>query len=126
MGLDLQVKINYLRTQNAMIQRKIKNLPASTLGEQTELINEWWSQLVNSYAKEIGQKDIKKIVHIPLTKVYDYLMKRRLVDDQQQGISLIQQQIGMHNLQNAGMLSGPEFEKIFCKSMFKFTLIAIL
>lgn len=60
---------------------------------------------------------------MPLSKVYDLLMKKRLVDDEQGAISLIQQQIGMGNLQTPGKMCPDEFGKLFSKGQFRTTLI---
>lgn len=76
--------------------------------------------------KKAPQINRDRIVDIPISKIYDFLMKKRLVQDRQGATRLIQQQIGMNNLSNAGKMTCDEFNKLFCKGMFKFCLINIL
>ena len=61
-------------------------------------------------------------VKVPLEKVYEFLVKKRLVSDRQGGIKLLNIQIGLNNLGTKGHLSCDEFNRIFCKGMFKMAL----
>lgn len=54
-------------------------------------------------------------------------MKKRLVEDRQQATRLVLQQVGgLANLQNPNLMCYDEFNKVFCKGMFKVALINTL
>jgi len=81
-----------------------------TLGEQNDVIKDWWMQIVASFVRDANLEQPKqpraagqspspaaqaphhqRVTEVPLSKVYDLLMKKRLVADRQGAISLIQQ-----------------------------------
>ena len=81
--------------------KKPKLLPP-TFSEQTEVISDWWKQIKVRYvtdfnSKEVivsNHKDIALVKDIPLSTVYEFLIKKRLVRDRQYAIKLVSQQLG--------------------------------
>lgn len=64
---------------------------------------------------------------MPIQTIYDFLIKKKLVEDRQQANKLMIQQIGgVTCLQNPKMMCYDEFNKLFCKGMFKVALINTL
>jgi len=54
-------------------------------------VSSWWTGLVEAFKKE--KNEIKMLanndVKVPLEKVYEFLVKKRLVSDRQGGIKLL-------------------------------------
>ena len=76
--------------------------------------------------KKMAPINKDNILDVPITKACDYLIKKRLVKDRQGATRLIQHEIGIENLNKEGFMTCDEFNKLFCKGMFKFCLINIL
>lgn len=58
-----------------------KEAPPPSFGEQTEIIVDWWSQIVNMYILELDGENENKILDVPMETVYEFLIKKRLVQD---------------------------------------------
>ena len=63
-----------------------------------------------------------KITDVPLETVYEFLIKKRLVQDRQSATKLVSQQIGGKTA-IPGRMSYEEFNRLFCKGMFKVALV---
>jgi hypothetical protein len=98
------------------------------------VIEDWWLQIKDMYLEDCAEKCIELqshdkalIAEVPIGQVLDFLIKKRLVQDRQSASKLISQQIGGPNkLQNIGMMCYEEFNRLFCKGMFKVALINTL
>mmetsp|Transcript_34487 Transcript_34487/g.52773 ORF Transcript_34487/g.52773 Transcript_34487/m.52773 type:complete len:133 (-) Transcript_34487:1332-1730(-) len=106
-----------------------------TFGEQIDVIKNWWKSIIEGYVKEYNRyeavggnfKDIKRTNEVPLDKAYDFIIKKHIVKDRQSATKLVQQQIGGLNfLQNKNMMCFEEFNRLFCKAIFKTALIVTI
>ena len=81
-------------------------------------------QEFNRYeANPANHKDLSRLTEVPLDKVYDFVIKKHIVQDRQMATKLVSQQIGMANLGTKDMMCYEEFNRLFCKGMFKVALI---
>ena len=111
-------------------QPKPSNEPP-TFGEQIEVIKDWWQTLRESYVKDFNRyeanpgnhKDLSRLTEVPLDKVYDFIIMKHIVADRQMATKLVAQQVGMANLGTTDMMCYEEFNRLFCKGMFKVALI---
>jgi|TARA_B110000285_G_scaffold223949_1_gene280121 hypothetical protein len=72
----------------------------------------------------LHSKDPALLADVTLNTIYNFLIKKMLVSDRQSGAKLINQQLGgPSKLQNSAMMCYEEFNRLFCKGMFKFALI---
>jgi len=109
---------------------KPPKFPPPTFSEQTEVIVDWWKSIRNMYVTDFNSKETNPsnykdpvlVIDIPMATIYEFLIKKRLVRDRQFAIKLITQQLG-GKLQNQGKLCYEEFNKLFCRGMFKVALI---
>ena len=86
------------------------------------------SKEVDSQDQSEGtQKDAKTLRNVSLTTVYEFLIKQRLVPDRSSATKLVTSSLGgVGGLQNPGQMCYEEFNKLFCKGMFKLALINTL
>ena len=61
-----------------------------------------------------------------MEKVYNFLIEKRIVADRQFAMKLVNEQIGFSSLSNQNHMCYEEFNRLFCKGMFKRALINIL
>lgn len=102
-----------------------------TFGEQIEVIKDWWQTIREMFVQEFNRyepnpanhKDLSRLTEVPLDKVYDFIIKKHIVQDRQMATKLVSQQIGMANLGTKDMMCYEEFNRLFCKGMFKVALI---
>lgn len=91
-------------------------------------------QLISSQSKEVGkeddennQKDFGNIQTVAINTVYEFLIKKRLVPDRSNATKLVSSSLaGAGGLQTPGKMCYEEFNKLFCKGMFKVALINTL
>ena len=90
--------------------------------------------LISNQSKEVGkeddennQKDFGNIQTVALNTVYEFLIKKRLVPDRSNATKLVASSLaGAGGLQTPGKMCYEEFNKLFCKGMFKVALINTL
>ena len=90
--------------------------------------------MIDNYIKEFNSHEPNEQNHkqrhlindVPLQVIYNFLMSRSLAKDRQEATKLVQNQIGLKQLQNEGTMCQEEFKKLFCKGMFKKALIDII
>lgn len=68
--------------------------------------------------------DPAKIFELPVDTIFNFLIVRHIVKDRHQAQKLVHQQLG--HTKNQDKMSFGEFNKLFCKSMFKQALIKTL
>lgn len=71
-------------------------------------------------------KEVHRIKELHLEKVYNFLIEKRIVADRQYAMRLVNEQIGFSSLSNPNHMCYEEFNRLFCKGMFKRALINIL
>ena len=90
--------------------------------------------MIDHYIKEFNSQEPDEQNHkqrhlindVPLQIIYNFLMSRSLAKDRQEATRLVQNEIGLKQLQNEGAMCQEEFKKLFCKGMFKKALIDII
>lgn len=65
-------------------------------------------------------------MEVPVEKVYALIQNKHVVADRQQAVKLVVQQIGRGLLETPGKMRYNEFNKLFCKGMFKVALINMI
>lgn len=95
------------------------------------MIKNWWQTIKEQYVYEFNKYEpikanhleLHRIADVPLDKVYDFVIKKHIVKDRQMATKLVSQQIGMAQLQKPNLMCYEEFNRLFCKGMFKVALI---
>ena len=91
--------------------------------------------LVSNQSKEVDSQDqsegphkeAKTLRNVSMATVYEFLIKKRLVPDRSSATKLVASSLGgVGGLQNPGQMCYEEFNKLFCKGMFKLALINTL
>jgi len=88
--------------------------------EQADIIKSIW----NRHVRQVYQADIGKVNELPIKIILDFLVKERVAHDRDKAKNVVMQTLG-ENLMNDGMISFDEFNKLFCKGMFKQALIKV-
>ena len=75
---------------------KTKNEPP-TFGEQIQVIKNWWQTIKERYVQEhnkyepvkANHLELHRITDVPLDKVYDFVIKKHIVQDRQMATKLV-------------------------------------
>lgn len=97
------------------------------LEERLEEVEKQKKKKIKIQYQKIIITDPKKIFELPLNTIFNFLIDKHIVKDKYQALQLINNQLGgTKNLDVKNMMSYGEFNKLFCKSMFKQALVRTL
>lgn len=104
----------------------VKNVKpdSNSLAEQSESIKTIWFCLCRDNLDTNIQPDATKVTELPLSVILDFLVKEGVSLDRDKARQVVNKQIG-EELMSENKVSDEEFDKLFCKGMFKKALIKI-
>jgi hypothetical protein len=97
---------------------------SNSLAEQSESIKTIWIELCSANMDLKIQADVNRVTELPLSAILDFLVKEGVSLDRDKARHVVNKQIG-DELMSENKVSMEEFEKLFCKGMFKKALIKI-
>ena len=106
-----------------------------SLGQQSKILEVWWKAIVHEFVVEqkriarFEEEEAKQgetrilderlVLEVPLAAAIDLLTSKNIVVDYQNGMKFIFNQLGSDQLQKPNMICQEEWNKVFCKGMFK-------
>ena len=91
-----------------------------TMQEQSDTINTIWNRHTAAHYK---RDDLGFISELPIKPILSFFVREGLALDRDKAKQALEQEIG--ELENESMISFSEFNRIFCKGVFKQSLIRI-
>ncbi len=96
----------------------------NSLAEQSESIKRLWVKMARATVDKNVHPDPEKVIQLPMPVILDFLVSEGVSLDRDKAKLVIAKQIGEEKLKEP-YISSDDFNKLFCKGMFKKALIKI-
>lgn len=101
----------------------------STFGEQQQVIKRWWQACLNAFVKEYNNglsdrrkhKRVSQFKDVPVETIYNFLMNQNIASDRIMAVRIVKNELDKPK-EDLKQIDFDDFNKIFCKSMFKLAL----
>ena len=103
---------------------KKKEFDLNSLAEQSESIKRLWVKMAEETVDKNVHPDPEKVIQLPIPVILDFLVNEGVCLDRDKARAVIAKQIGEEKLKET-YFSCDDFNKLFCKGMFKKALIKI-